>query len=67
MSKVLTIELRDGSSVMSTLRFSEADKHWYDIDPDNSPLNVTQGRIDKPLMVNFDAWIMARKFFGYST
>lgn len=44
---VLTIELRNpDGSVMNTIRFSDADKKWYDIDPENSPLNTTQGRVD---------------------
>jgi hypothetical protein len=43
----MTIELRnpDGST-MATLRFFQADETWHDLNVDNSPLNVTQGRVD---------------------
>lgn len=44
---VLTVELRNpDGSVMNTIRFSDADKKWYDIDPQNSPLNTPQGIVD---------------------
>lgn len=44
---VMTIELRNpDGSVMNTIRCSDADKSWYDVDPVNSPLTVTKGQID---------------------
>ncbi|HKM80634.1 MAG TPA: hypothetical protein VJY15_06685 [Candidatus Acidoferrum sp.] len=42
----LTIELRTGDSVITTVKLADEDKSWHDVNNENSPFTITQGAID---------------------